>query len=119
VIVLEYVVSTLLAFVAFVVGLIMAAGIHPMNTRIVNSSLLYDVIFALVIGGIGLSAGTRGVRNLIVGTLLIAILLNGVTILDISDLYHNLIKATVLLAALIVDGVLNPRDEQTDYQGDI
>jgi ribose transport system permease protein len=116
VIVLQYVVSALLAFVA---GLIMAAGIHSMNTRIVNSSLLYDVILVVVIGGIGLSGGKGGVRNLIVGTLLIGILLNGMTILDISDLYQNLIKATVLLAALIVDGVLNPRDEQTDQQGDI
>ena len=25
----------------------------------------------------------------------------------------------ILLAALIVDGVVNPRDEQTDQQGDI
>lgn len=116
IIVLQYVVSALTAFLA---GLIMAAGIRSMNTRIVNSSLLYDVILVVVIGGIGLSGGRGGVRNIILGTLLIGILLNGMTILDISDLYQNLIKATVLLAALIVDGVMNPRDEQTDQQGDI
>lgn len=116
VLVFHYVVASLLAFGA---GLIMAAGIHSMNTRIVNSSLLYDIILVVVIGGIGLSGGRGSVRNLILGTLLIGILLNGMTILDISDLYQNLIKASVLLAALIVDGVLNPRDEQTEQQGDI
>ncbi|EOZ3178648.1 hypothetical protein ACQL0E_002791 [Yersinia enterocolitica] len=58
-------------------------------------------------------------RNVIYGTLLIGLLINGLTILDISDLYQNLIKASFLLIALIIDGVINPRDEQTDQQGDI
>ncbi|EPT3151697.1 hypothetical protein ACVQFR_002137 [Yersinia enterocolitica] len=73
----------------------------------------------VVVGGIGLSGGKGGMRNVIYGTLLIGLLINGLTILDISDLYQNLIKASFLLIALIIDGVINPRDEQTDQQGDI
>ena len=30
-----------------------------------------------------------------------------------------LIKAAILLGAIVVDGILNPRDEQTAQQGDI
>jgi ribose transport system permease protein len=42
------------------------------------------------------------------------------TILDISYTVQNLIKSCVLLAAaLAIDAVLNPRDEQTSQQGDI
>jgi ribose transport system permease protein len=37
----------------------------------------------------------------------------------LSNIYQNLIKATILLAAIILDGRLNPRDEQTSQQGDI
>jgi ribose transport system permease protein len=85
----------------------------------VNSTLLYDVILVVVIGGIGLSGGKGGMRNILVGALLIGILLNGMTILDLSNIYQNLIKATILLAAIILDGRLNPRDEQTSQQGDI
>ncbi len=107
------------ALVAFLAGLLTAASLQGMNTRIVNSTLLYDVILVVVIGGVGLSGGKGGVRNVIVGALFIGVMLNAMTILDISNLYQNLIKATVLLAAIAVDSMVNPRDEQTAQQGDI
>jgi ribose transport system permease protein len=114
--VLRYVISALIAFVA---GLLTAASLHSINTRIVNSSLLYDIVLVAVIGGIGLSGGKGGVRNVLIGAALAGILLNTMTIIDIPLLYQNLIKAGILLAAIIVDGILNPRDEQTAQQGDI
>jgi ribose transport system permease protein len=114
--VLRYVLSALTAFVA---GLLTAASLHSINTRVVNSTLLYDIVLVAVIGGIGLSGGKGGVRNVLVGAALIGILLNVMTIIDIQVLYQNLIKSTILLFAIIVDGLLNPRDEQTAQQGDI
>jgi ribose transport system permease protein len=114
--VLRYVLSALTAFAA---GLLTAASLHSINTRVVNSTLLYDIVLVAVIGGIGLSGGKGGVRNVLVGAALIGILLNAMTILDISVLYQNLIKSTILLFAIIVDGLVNPRDEQTAQQGDI
>jgi ribose transport system permease protein len=72
-----------------------------------------------VLGGVGLSGGKGGVRNVVVGTLLIGILLNGMTIMDIQYTVQNLIKSSILLIAIIVDSVMNPRDEQTAQQGDI
>jgi ribose transport system permease protein len=114
--VLRYVLSALIAFVA---GLLTAASLHSINTRIVNSNLLYDIVLVAVIGGIGLSGGRGGVRNVLVGAALIGILLNAMTIIDIPTLYQNLIKAAILLGAIVVDGILNPRDEQTAQQGDI
>jgi ribose transport system permease protein len=90
-----------------------------MNTRVVNSTLIYDVILVVVLGGIGLSGGKGGMRNVIVGTLLIGILLNGMTIMDLQYTLQNLIKSVILLIAIVVDSILNPRDEQTAQQGDI
>ena len=113
---LRYVLSALIAFLA---GLLTAASLHSINTRVVNSTLLYDIVLVAVIGGIGLSGGKGGVRNVLVGAALIGILLNAMTIIDIPLLYQNLIKSTILLAAIIIDGVINPRDEQTAQQGDI
>ena len=114
--VLRYVLSALTAFAA---GLLTAASLHSINTRVVNSTLLYDIVLVAVIGGIGLSGGKGGVRNVLAGAALIGIMLNVMTIIDISVLYQNLIKSTILLFAIIVDGLLNPRDEQTAQQGDI
>ncbi len=115
-ILLRYVLSALVALGA---GLLTAASLLSINTRIVNSTLLYDIILVVVIGGIGLSGGKGGMRNVIVGALLIGIMLNAMTIIDISNIYQNLIKSTILLIAIIVDSLLNPRDEQTAQQGDI
>jgi ribose transport system permease protein len=115
-IMLRYMISALIALAA---GLLTAASLHSINTRVVNSTLLYDIILVVVIGGIGLSGGKGGVRNVIVGALLIGIMLNAMTIIDIPNIYQNLFKATILLIAIIVDSLLNPRDEQTAQQGDI
>lgn len=115
-IVMQYMLSGVAAFVA---GLITATAVQSMNTRIVNSNMIYDVILIVVIGGVSLSGGRGTVRNVIVGTLLIGVLLNGMTIMDIQYTIQNVIKSVILLLAIIADSVLNPRDEQTGQQGDI
>ena len=113
---LRYVIAALTAFVA---GILTAASLLSINTRVVNSTLLYDIVLVAVIGGIGLAGGKGGVRNVLFGAALIGVMLNAMTIIDIPLLYQNLIKSTILLAAIIFDGLINPRDEQTAQQGDI
>jgi len=116
IIVLQYAIS---ATVAYLAGLITATAVASMNTAVVNSSMIYDVILVVVLGGIGLSGGRGGIRNVIVGTLLIGILLNGMTIMNIEYTLQNVIRGLILLAAIVIDSVVNPRDEQTAQQGDI
>jgi ribose transport system permease protein len=105
--------------IAFLAGVITATSVQAMNTRVVNSNLIYDVILVVVLGGVGLSGGKGSVRNVIVGTLLIGVLLNGMTIMDIQYTVQNVIKSLILLVAIVADSVINPRDEQTGQQGDI
>ena len=114
--VLQY---ALAAVIAFSAGVIMATGVGTINTRIINSTLLYDVILVVVLGGISLSGGKGGVRNVIVGTLLIGTLLNAMTIMDVQYTIQNVIKSVILLMAIVIDSLINPRDEQTAQQGDI
>jgi ribose transport system permease protein len=117
-IVAQYVMSSLIAFLA---GVVMAAAVSSMSTRVYNSTLIYDVLLVVVLGGISLSGGRGGVRNVLVGTLLVGVLLNGMTIMDFTYTTQNLIKSLILLLAIIVDSFINPRDEQTaqQSQGDI
>lgn len=114
--VLQYILSAAFAAVA---GAIVAGTLLSINTRIVNSTLLYDVILIVVLGGIGLNGGKGGVRNVVFGALLIGILVNGMTILDLEDTHQNLIKALILLTVVTADTIINQRDEQTEKQGDI
>lgn len=116
VVVLEYMLAALIGLFA---GLVMAASVGSMPTRIYNSTMVYDVVLVVVLGGIGLSGGRGGVLNVVVGTLLIGTLLNGMTILDMSNSLQNIVKGVVLLTAILVDSILNPRNEETAQQGDI
>jgi ribose transport system permease protein len=117
-IVAQYVMTALIAYAA---GLVMAATSAGMSTRVYNSTMIYDVLLIVVLGGIGLSGGRGGMRNVLVGAMLIGVLLDGMTILDIPYVEQNLIKSVILLAAIIIDSIVNPRDEQTaqQEQGDI
>ena len=107
------------ALIAFVVGLVIVATNSGINTRLVYQTLVYDVLLVVVLGGIGLSGGKGGVRNVIVGTLFVGVLLNGMTIMNLSYTAQNLIKSIVMLIALVAESFLNPRDEQTSQSGDI
>ena len=116
IIVLQFVLAALIGCFA---GFVMAASVNSMPTRIYNSTLIYDVILVVVLGGIGLSGGRGGVVNVIGGTLLIGTMLNGMTIMDMSYSAQNLVKGVVLLLAVLTDTFLNPRNEETAQQGDI
>lgn len=112
----QYLAASLIAFAA---GVLTATLVDSMNTRVAASTLVYDVILVAVIGGIGLSGGKGGIRNVVVGTLLIGTLLNGMTIMDVPYTIQNIVKSLILLIAIVADSILNPRDEQTSQQGDI
>jgi ribose transport system permease protein len=55
----------------------------------------------------------------VAGTLLVGTLLNSMTILNLSFSAQNLIKGVVLLLTIIIDSVVNKRNEETAQHGDI
>jgi ribose transport system permease protein len=116
VIVLQYLLAALISSFA---GLVLAASVNSMETRIYNSTLVYDVILVCVLGGIGLSGGRGGVLSALIGTLLIGTILNAMTILDVSYYGQNFVKGVILLLAVLSDSIINPRNEETAQQGDI
>jgi len=105
--------------VAYFAGILTAGAVNNINTRMYNSTLIYDVLLVVVVGGIGLSGGKGGMKNVLIGTLLIGTLLNGMIIMNIDYTQQSLIKGVILLLAILADTLLNPRDEQTSQQGDI
>ena len=115
-VVTKYVIAAAIGFLA---GLVLVASVNSGPTRIYNSTLIYDVILVVVLGGIGLAGGRGGVLSVVIGTLLIGTMLNAMTIMDMSYSAQNLVKGVVLLVAVIADSFLNPRNEETAQQGDI
>ncbi len=115
-VVIQYVLAAAIGLLA---GLVLVASVNSGPTRIYNSTLIYDVILVVVLGGIGLAGGRGGVASVVIGTLLIGTMLNAMTIMDMSYSAQNLVKGVVLLVAVIAESVLNPRNEETAQQGDI
>lgn len=107
------------AFVAYLAGLVLASSSAAINARLFNSTMIYDILLVVVLGGIGLNGGHGSVRNVVLGTVFVGILLNGMTIMNIDYTVQNLVKGVVLLLAIVVDSLVNPRDEQTSQQGDL
>ncbi|WP_411036371.1 ABC transporter permease [Shinella sp. BYT-45] len=115
-VVAQYAIS---AFVAYIAGLILSSSAAAINARLFNSTMIYDILLVVVLGGIGLNGGHGSVRNVILGTVFVGILLNGMTIMNIDYTIQNLVKGVVLLLAIVADSIVNPRDEQTSQQGDL
>ena len=114
-IVLEYVLVALLAWLA---GLVWIGTTGSMQMSIAQGTTVFDVILVVVLGGISLVGGRGSVFSVVVGCALIGTLLNAFTIMDVNSEVQNIIRGVVLLAAIMLDNWLHPRDEETARQGD-
>ena len=111
---LEYALS---AGIGYVGGVVMIAETALMHLQVAESTLIFDVIMVVVLGGVSLVGGRGNVMSVVAGTLLIGVLLNGMTIMDMDVQTQNIIKGIVLLIAIVLDCYVHPRDEETVETG--
>ncbi|MEB8386609.1 ABC transporter permease [Rhodobacteraceae bacterium KMM 6894] len=117
--VLALITYSLCAVIGFIAGIIQSASTMLVNTQVFTSTLLFDVILVVVIGGVSLQGGRGRIRGVVLGTLLVGIVLNGLTLLNVHSDIQAIIKGLLLLAAILVDNWLHPRNEETARQGDM
>jgi ribose transport system permease protein len=116
---------TLLAYVfaaltALIAGLIVASSSGAVDFRTVtNGTLLFEVIMVVVLGGVSLRGGRGSVLSIIAGVFLIAVLRNGMTLMNLSTQAQGLILGMTLITAIVIDNYRNPRDPETETQGDL
>ena len=108
----------LCAAIGYIGGVVMIAQTALMHLQVAESTIIFDVIMVVVLGGVSLVGGRGNVMSVIAGTLLIGVLLNGMTIMDMDVQTQNIVKGIVLLIAILLDSRLHPRDEETSKQGD-
>ncbi|WP_426435408.1 ABC transporter permease [Bradyrhizobium genosp. P] len=108
----------LCAAIGYVGGVVMIAQTALMHLQVAESTIIFDVIMVVVLGGVSLVGGRGNVMSVVAGTLLIGVLLNGMTIMDMDVQTQNIVKGVVLLIAILLDSRLHPRDEETSKQGD-
>lgn len=107
------------ALIAYIGGVVRASIVGQVDIRVISSSLIFEVILVVVIGGVSLIGGRGSMWSVLCGTALIGTLLNGMTMLNFQNDLQDIIKGLALLGAIIIDNRLHPRDEETARQGDI
>jgi ribose transport system permease protein len=104
--------------IGYVGGVMMVASTSLMHLQIAESTVIFDVILVVVLGGVSLVGGRGNVFSVVAGTLLIGVLLNAMTIMNLDIQTQDMIKGAVLLIAITLDSYVHPRDEETAKQGD-
>ncbi|HWA46161.1 MAG TPA: ABC transporter permease [Hypericibacter adhaerens] len=104
--------------IGYVGGVVMVASTSLIHLQIAESTMIFDVILVVVLGGVSLVGGRGNVVSVIAGTLLIGVLLNAMTIMNLDVQTQDMIKGAVLLCAIMFDSYVHPRDEETAKQGD-
>ncbi len=62
----------------------------------------FDVLTAVLLGGIGLSGGSGRIQRTLAGVLLIGILNNGLTLLSVNTYYQQLARGSVFVLAVVL-----------------
>lgn len=65
----------------------------------------FDVITAVVLGGVSMSGGVGKIFNVFLGVLIIGVMNNGLVLLNVHDYYQTVIKGLILLFAVGLDNI--------------
>ncbi len=63
----------------------------------------FDVLTAVVLGGVSVNGGFGRISNVVAGVLIIGILSNGLVLLNVSAYVQMVIKGAVLMSAVAFD----------------
>lgn len=96
-----YIVSGLLSALAAVVMLSRVNSALPS----LGNGLEFDVVTAVVLGGVSVNGGEGKLQGVVIGLLIIAILSNGMILLGVGNYYQTIVKGLVLLIAVGIDNI--------------
>ena len=115
IVVVQYVIAGLCALLG---GVIFTSASAAIDMQVFRSTLIFDVVLVVILGGVSLAGGRGSMLSVVAGTLLIGVLLNGMVILNINSSVQSIIKGIVLILAILLDRFLHPVDEETARQAD-
>lgn len=96
-----YIVSGLLSSLASVVMLSRVNSALPS----LGVGLEFDVVTAVVLGGVSVNGGEGKLQGVVIGLLIIAILSNGMILLGVGNYFQTVVKGLVLLIAVGIDNI--------------
>lgn len=98
----KYLVYSLSGFFAGVAGIVMLSRTNSGQVT-AGKGFEFDVLTAVVLGGVSVNGGYGRISNVVAGVLIIGILSNGLVLLDVSAYVQMVIKGLVLMSAVAFD----------------
>lgn len=100
----KYLIFSLSGLFAGVAGIVMLARTNS-GQPTAGKGYEFDVITAVVLGGVSLSGGSGRLANVVAGVLIMGVLKNGMVLLNISSYVQMVVEGLILLLAVGFDCV--------------
>jgi ribose transport system permease protein len=97
-------VFVLSGIISAITGWLMAARVNGANAGI-GSGYLFEVLAAVVIGGVGLSGGFGSLVGVFAGSLILSAIHNAINISAISPFYTTVIRGGLIFVAIALDSL--------------
>ncbi|GKX29879.1 ribose ABC transporter permease [Vallitalea longa] len=98
----KYLVYSLSGLFAGIAGIVMLSRTNS-GQVLAGKGFEFDVLTAVVLGGVSVNGGSGKIYNVIAGVLIIGVLSNGLVLLDVSQYVQMVTKGIVLLLAVGFD----------------
>jgi ribose transport system permease protein len=98
----KYLVYTLSGLFAGIAGIVMLSRTNS-GQALAGKGFEFDVLTAVVVGGVSVKGGSGNISNVVAGILIIGVLSNGMVLMNVTQYSQMLIKGAVLLAAVGFD----------------
>jgi ribose transport system permease protein len=95
-------VYTLSGFFAGIAGIVMLSHTNS-GQALVGKGFEFDVLTAVVLGGVSVNGGSGKIANVVAGVLILGVLSNGMVLMNITQYSQMVIKGAVLLVAVGFD----------------
>jgi ribose transport system permease protein len=90
--------------ISAVTGWLMAARVNGANAGI-GGGFLFEVLAAVVIGGVGLSGGVGSLPGVFAGTLILGVIYNAINITAVSPFFTEIVRGSLILIAITLDSL--------------
>lgn len=107
----KYLVYSLSGLFAGIAGIVMLSRTNS-GQVLAGKGFEFDVLTAVVLGGVSVSGGFGKISNVVAGVLILGVLSNGLVLLDVSQYVQMVTKGLVLLLAVAFDCIQKSRQSK-------
>lgn len=100
-----YIITGLLVGIGSVITIGRIGSVQPW----VGVGLEFDVITAVIIGGVSLRGGEGSMLGTFLGALIIGVLINGLSFMEIDPFFQYIIRGLIIILVVFIDNIMHRR----------